>query len=547
MVAREYYSGQLQRLWLDVVDKSVSLPMGENSLYVAYYASAEMGCHLALDWTLPDHLLDLFCEFRCLTNGVALPAGKGLIGALSACGLEHIPMVEKKEMRELAMRGGPYSPEEQVALLDYCQTDVDALVALLPEMVPKISIDHALIRGRYMQAVSRMESVGVPVDLQLLERLRAGWDSIQDDLIADVDEDFGVYEGRSFKTDRFAEYLNRNQMAWPRLLSGSLDLQDKTFRSMAKIHPQLSSLRELRHSLNQMRFNEFRVSLDGRNRTLLSPFQSKTGRNQPSNSRYIFGSSVWLRGLIKPAEGWGIAYIDWSQQEFGIAAALSGDEAMMRAYASGDPYLEFAKLAGAVPSDATKKSHPKERALFKATVLAVQYGMGAEALAERIQQPVIVAKDLLRKHRQTFQTFWEWSDRNVDYALLHNRLWTVFGWQIQVAGQPNPRSLANFPMQANGAEMLRIACILMTEAGIRVCAPVHDAVLIEAPLEELEARVKESQELMREASRQVLGDFELTTDADIYRYPERYRDEERGGAFWDKVMGLLPKNLLIMD
>ena len=76
---------------------------------------------------------------------------------------------------------------------------------------------------------------------------------------------------------------------------------------------------------------------------------------------------------------------------------------------------------------------------------------------------------------------------------------------------------------------------------------MHDAVLIEAPLEELEARVKESQELMREASRQVLGGFELTTDADICRYPERYRDEERGGAFWDKVIGLLPENLLIMD
>ena len=85
-------------------------------------------------------------------------------------------------------------------------------------------------------------------------------------------------------------------------------------------------------------------------------------------------------------------------------------------------------------------------------------------------------------------------------------------------------------MQANGAEMLRIACILMTEAGIRVCAPVHDAVLIEAPLEELEARVQQAQDLMSESSRQVLGCFALTTDADIYRYPERYRDEERGGA-----------------
>ena len=95
-------------------------------------------------------------------------------------------------------------------------------------------------------------------------------------------------------------------------------------------------------------------------------------------------------------------------------------------------------------------------------------------------------------------------------------------------------------MQANGAEMLRIACILMTEAGIRVCAPVHDAVLIEAPLEELDDRVRQAQELMSEASRQVLADFELTTDADVYRYPERYRDEERGGKFWDKVMDLLP-------
>ncbi len=316
---------------------------------------------------------------------------------------------------------------------------------------------------------------------------------------------------------------------------------------MAKIYPQLSPLRELRHALGQMRLSEFKVGADGRNRTMLSPFRSKTGRNQPSNNKYIFGSSVWLRSLIKPAEGWGIAYVDWSQQEFGIAAALSGDQVMKQAYASGDPYLEFAKLAGAVPPDATKKSHPHERALYKATVLAVQYGMGAESLAERIQQPVIVAKDLLRKHREAFRTFWQWSDGNVDHALLHKKLWTVFGWQIQVAGEINARSLANFPMQANGAEMLRIACILMTEAGIRVCAPVHDAVLIEAPLEELEARVKESQELMREASRQVLGDFELTTDADIYRYPERYRDEERGGAFWDKVMGLLPKNLLPID
>ena len=139
---------------------------------------------------------------------------------------------------------------------------------------------------------------------------------------------------------------------------------------------------------------------------MLSAFGGKTGRNQPSNNKFIFGSSVWLRSLIKPIEGWGIAYVDWSQQEFDIAAALSGDQVMKQAYTSGDPYLEFAKLAGALPLDATKKSHPKERALYKETVLAVNYGMGEESPAERIRKPVVVAKDLLRKHRQTFRAFW---------------------------------------------------------------------------------------------------------------------------------------------
>jgi hypothetical protein len=43
----------------------------------------------------------------------------------------------------------------------------------------------------------------------------------------------------------------------------------------------------------------------------------------------------------------------------------------------------------------------------------------------------------------------------------------------------------NFPMQANGAEMLRLACCLAIERGLAVCAPVHDAILIEAPLAEM--------------------------------------------------------------
>jgi DNA polymerase I-like protein with 3'-5' exonuclease and polymerase domains len=287
-----------------------------------------------------------------------------------------------------------------------------------------------------------------------------------------------------------------------------------------------------------MRLADLAVGSDGRNRTLLSPFRARTGRNQPSNTAFIFGPAVWLRFLIKPEAGTGLAYIDWSQQEFGIAAALSGDEAMLAAYESGDPYLAFAKQAGAVPKDATKATHGAIRELFKACALAVLYGMLEESLARRIGRPVSEAKELLRLHHQTYRKFWKWSDSVVDYAMLRGSLHTVFGWTIHVGAQANPRMLRNFPMQGNGSELLRLACCLATERGVRVCAPVHDAILIEAPLDQLEAEVHRAQQAMAEASEVVLGGFRLRSEARLIRYPDRFEDP-RGTAMWNTVQAII--------
>jgi DNA polymerase-1 len=372
-----------------------------------------------------------------------------------------------------------------------------------------------------------------------LELLRQNWAHIQDDLIADLDADYRVFDGRSFRADRWAAYLARNNIPWPLLESGRLDLQADTFRQMAKSYPVVSTMHELRHALSEMRLNDLAVGHDGRNRTLLSAFRSRTGRNQPSNTRSIFGPSVWLRGEIKPPPGYGVAYIDWSQQEFGIAAALSGDVNMQAAYRSGDPYLAFAKQAGAVPQDATKKTHESQRNLFKQCVLGVQYGMGAELLALRIAQPTVVARDLLRAHRETYRVFWRWSDAAVDVAMLTGSIHTTFGWHAHIGEESNPRFLRNFPMQANGAEMMRIACCLATERGIEVCAPVHDAILICAPLDRIEADIARTQACMVEASRIVLAGFELGSDARLIKHPDRYMDESRGRTMWDKVMALI--------
>ena len=94
---------------------------------------------------------------------------------------------------------------------------------------------------------------------------------------------------------------------------------------MAKVYPQVAPLHELRVTLGQLRLEDLAVGRDGRNRCAfsrpipgerakksgLSPFSSKTGRNQPSSARYIFGPATWIRGLIRPEPGWAVANIDY--------------------------------------------------------------------------------------------------------------------------------------------------------------------------------------------------------------------------------------------
>jgi DNA polymerase-1 len=540
MVARELRSGREWRQFRGEFGQAPPFPIGPDALFVAYYASAELGCFLALNWPIPARILDLFAEFRDRTNGLETPAGAGLVGALTYFGLDTIGAQEKDAMRLLILAGGPWSAKERAAILDYCASDVAALARLLPVMLPRIDLPRALLRGRYMKAAAAMEWNGVPIDSVTLALLRAHWVGIQDDLIRDIDANYGVFDGRTFKRDRWGRRMAALGIPWRLLENGQLDLSDDTFREMARAYPVVSPIRELRSALAELRLSDLAVGRDGRNRTILSAFRSRTGRNQPSNAKYIFGPSVWLRGLIKPPPGHGIAYCDWETQEFAIAAKLSGDSAMLAAYASGDPYLAFGRQINAIPAAATKETHEAERQLFKACILGTQYGMEERSLAQRIGQPTIVARDLLRAHREAYPKFWRWSDAAVDHAMLTGSLHTVFGWHVRVGENPNPRSLRNFPMQANGAEMLRIACCLATERGIEVCSPVHDAVLICAPLDRLDNDVARMRAAMSEASRIVLDGFEIRTEAKCVCFPDRFMDK-RGVVMWDRVMGLVNK------
>jgi hypothetical protein len=73
------------------------------------------------------------------------------------------------------------------------------------------------------------------------------------------------------------------------------------------------------------------VGADGRNRALLHAYGTKTARNAPSNSKFVYGPAKWIRHLIEAPLGRALVHRDFKQQEPRIAAILSDDRNLLKA------------------------------------------------------------------------------------------------------------------------------------------------------------------------------------------------------------------------
>jgi DNA polymerase I len=543
LVARGYHSNCLIRIWRDELIGLRRAPFdtGPGAALCAYFASAELGCFLTLGWPLPYNVIDLYAEFRLKNNNGPLDKHRSLTDVMRDNGLPFMSEAHKTEMRRLVTDRDEWSAEERKAILDYCQEDTDATVDLLARAQRFIDLPRSLLRGRYVATCARIEQTGIPLDVPVWNRITASRIPLLNRIVREEDKPFGVYgDGLSWSDKRFDELLRRRRISWPRTPGiGRPVLEKDTFERMCEVYPDLRPLLELKHTIRMLMEPGLAIGPDDRNRIPVSPFGSKTGRNTPKARQYIFGQARWLRGLIRPVPGRSLAYIDWEAQEIAIAAALSRDERLLEAYLSGDPYLAFAVSVGLAPEGATKTSHMIIRDLCKVVYLATIFGQTAVGLAARLRISLFEAADLLRLHHDTYSTFWRWMERTVERADLTGRIRTKLGWSMPITDDTSLNSLMNWPMQAHGAELMRLAAIAMTEADVSVCTPVHDAFLIEALTSAVSGAVETSRAIMQQAGVSLLG-IPIRTEANVFHYPERFRDDKDDAPqMWSRVMSRL--------
>jgi hypothetical protein len=530
---------------------------GQNDLMVAYAANAELSCFLALGLPFPCNVLDVYVETSAAINGLDIEGlttkRPNILEALEWFGLpSDYTKAEKDAMRDLILSHETYTEDQWRKIERYNRADGGDTLGLLPRLTPTLDLPHALHRGRYMAAVARMERTGLPIDTDSLDRLVSNWERLQLHYIA-RDDEFSLYEGTHFREARLRDLIAAKRWDWPLTPTGRLQTDAKTFGQQARRYPELRRTVHLRESIAELRIGKLinTIGRDGFARCPLLPFWTLTGRNQPASKDKVFLPSlpVWLRGLLRPPPGWTLVELDWDAQEIAIAAGRSGDPAMIADYRDGDPHWRFGVRAGLVSPNANKAEYRELRdKSFKPVTLGMLYGMSPYGIAAKTGRSLLWARDIHARHRRTYPVFHRWQGDVVAQAKFDRTISSAFGWPAAVTGATAHRSLMNFPIQASAADAMRIAAIAATEAGIVVCAPVHDAFWIMAPDDQVAGTIEAMREIMVQAGTAVTDGLPITVSVKAIVTSARNLGDSRepgdkGYEMWAEVRNLLDGGL----
>jgi DNA polymerase I len=521
--------------WLQGEDTNRYKDLFKGSLLVGFEIDAELKCMMVLGWTLPKYFLDLRVEYKYEMNGLLSKNEFKKCSLHDVCDffhIQHLSRAEKVVIINRIKEGLPFDEKWTETIKDMNMGDVDNTFDIYKKMKPSFDVDSALFRGRYMLCVAKMGLRGIPSDGEFASNLKENWENLKLLLIADVNKKFDVYDETTLKKKKLEELIKKKGWSWERTATEQLVTEDDYLDTQISFYPEIKPLVEVMRLMSKLKKMQLNIGKDGRARAYLNPFGTVTGRNAPSTNQFLFNLPRWARSLMKPPEGKAIIYFDYKQQEIGISAYLSGDKNMIRAYESEDSYIFLAKECKEIPPDGTRKEYPEIRSRYKTVMLSLNYGSTVKGLMAKLKLSEKNAGLLLQWYQSYFSGFWTWYQSYVDTCRLtgmaEGRPWQRKGITFDF----NVRKLRNYPMQTIGANMLRLAVVLCDIKGINYIATVHDAIVVECLIEDIDKTIKETKECMIEASRKIFSEVDggegkfIGVDEKIVKYPDVYVDED---------------------
>lgn len=471
---------------------------------------------------------------------------------------EKIDSKRKNDVRDIIIKGENLE-DHKAEILEYNESDIEYLPRMLDavlsayeeELEPRdfIAVTETAMfsRGDYAARTAKMEATGYPIDYDSTKSFSESVPAILFKLQREINELFpditpfrldikkGKYTWNQIATKAWVA-ASDHRHKWRRTDGGDYSLSFDAFSDHFHVRhefpedcfgSQMKRYLTFKRNLNGFlpakkgasNFWDF-VGSDNRVRPYMGIYGSQSSRSQPKATGFLFLKSAWMRSLCTPDNGRAVCGIDYKSEEFFLGGLISGDEMMIEAYESGDPYAWFAKACEAMPEEGTKETHGKIRDAFKATVLALQYMMGDESLGKKLtadtgeKWTTAKAAKQSRLFNRTFEDFKTYREEFVeDGQYTYQIAWD--GW-ILFKDNPNPLSIGNWPIQTAGAVIMREAVRMAQDKGLDVIFTLHDALYIEYDSDDYSAP-KILAECMQKAFQMVMNtDRKIGLDIDCW-------------------------------
>ena len=548
---KDLKTGKITQQWLLGRKQKSPFPVA-STLFICHYAVAEVSCDIVRGITKPTFIFDSFVEEKKMLNG-KIKVGFGLLDTCERYNIKGVMSEAHKTLwRDTIINNFPnYSDEEQQGILKYNLEDVLTNEKLFYAQLEKLSfknnnyhqiVSQACFHGRSMGVCAQIEHNGIPVNLEIYNDLDKHYEEVKKLEIDSLTKVFDCYDGDKFSNKKFAAAIEKEGLLerWPKTEKGRLKTDDRTIYRFAEVSPAIQQYRASKFIIESRKLKGYEIGKDGRSRTSLNMFGQSTGRTNVSTATNPFGAPRRMRTMIGTTKDKILVYADFKSQEAVIQAQLSQDQNMIAAVKSGDPYLHTAKLVGAIPQDATRKSHEKIREIYKQSFLAISYGQTPFGLKNKLGVPIANATYIHAAIIKAYSDYQIWIQSLKDFAMRRGYLITKYGWRDWLSDRElvNPRQLGNWPIQSHGSEILRRAMIELDDAGFEISMIIHDAILIHMDRKDCRIKIEALKKIMSAAAYEVIGS-EIEVDSQLIK--ETYQQKGEHKEMWDNLYEKLLK------
>ena len=360
-----------------------------------------------------------------------------------------------------------------------------------------------------VEVLAEMQWNGMYVDLQELEdygqKLKDKLEILTQEIYQLAGEEFNINSTKQLGEILFEKLKLTVVKKTKNGYSTDVDVLEK----LKEEHPIIEKILEYRQlmKLNSTYVEGMKPYINPKTKRIHSFFHqtiTATGRissTEPNlqNIPTRFELGKQLRKVFKPAEGCLYIDADYSQIELRVLAHVSNDEHMVQAFINGeDIHRQAASKVFNTPIEEVTK---EQRSNAKAVNFGIVYGISDFGLGEQLHISRKKAKQYIEQYLEQYSGIKQFMTDIVEKAKECGYVETQFNrrryipelkssnYMVRQFGQ---RAAMNTPIQGTAADIMKIAMINVLKElktknmKSKIVLQVHDEMMIEAPLEEVE-------------------------------------------------------------